>query len=349
VPVRMSIVLDSSTAIAGGVSRHLFDLGSGLRNVGFDVKLRLPNAQEPLREGAEARGLVFASDREVRRSDAVHVHLADTFDRHALRRLVTYRQFGRTLVTEHLPHSNASDPSLPLGGSSSLRHDLKTLFKRVQLGATDTTIVLSSSCRRFMAHRYRVPVSQFLLIPNGIPEPAVASSAHRGVSVIAVGALTSQKGFDTLVQAAAGQDRWNIEIYGDGARRNSLESQITKLAAPVRLMGWVPSGAIPLSSSAVLVVPSRWEALPYVALEGMWRSLPVVASNVDGLLDLVVDGITGVLVEPDNPTRLRAAIDRLIAAPEIAQRMGDAGRRRAHKRFSYEAMIESTARAYWAS
>jgi glycosyltransferase involved in cell wall biosynthesis len=344
---RMRVILDSSARITGGVSRHLFELGAGLRDAGFDIKLRLPNAQEVLRGSAEERGLAFASAREVRRSDVVHIHLADTYDREALGRLLTDRQFSRTLVTEHLPHSNASDPGLPFGGSSSLRRDLKTLFKRAQLGATDTTITLSSSCRRFMARRYRLSSDRLLVIPNGIPEPAAAEPSGRRDLVVAVGALSSQKGFDTLIQAAAGQDRWSVEIYGDGAQRGSLQRQIMALAAPVRLMGWATSSDIPFGSSAVLAIPSRWEALPYVALEGMWNSLPIVASRVDGLVDLVSDGATGLLVEPDEPTQLQAAIDQLISSPKSARSMGDAARPRVRTHFSYEAMIESTIHAYW--
>ncbi len=78
----------------------------------------------------------------------------------------------------------------------------------------------------------------------------------------------------------------------------------------------------------------------------MAHGRPVVASGVGGLLDLVVNGETGILVEPGNVQALRAALERLLADPGLRRRMGDAGRRRAAEHFSWNAVTRKTLDVY---
>jgi glycosyltransferase involved in cell wall biosynthesis len=78
----------------------------------------------------------------------------------------------------------------------------------------------------------------------------------------------------------------------------------------------------------------------------MAHARPVVATDVGGLRDLVVDGETGVVVPPRDPAALRAALDRLLADPALRRRLGSAGRRRAQERFSWDVVTEATVAAY---
>ena len=91
------------------------------------------------------------------------------------------------------------------------------------------------------------------------------------------------------------------------------------------------------------------EGFGVTCLEAMAHGKPVVASAVGGLLDLVVDGETGLLVPPRDPAALRRALERLLSDPELRRRLGAAARERARERFSWDGVISATLEAYAAA
>jgi hypothetical protein len=95
-----------------------------------------------------------------------------------------------------------------------------------------------------------------------------------------------------------------------------------------------------------LVHPSDEEGFPNAILEGMAAGLPVVATRVGGTPELVVDGVTGILVPPRSPADLAAAVSRLLADAELADGMGAAGRERAAREFPLGRMVERTEALY---
>jgi starch synthase len=96
----------------------------------------------------------------------------------------------------------------------------------------------------------------------------------------------------------------------------------------------------------VVVCPSYREGFGVACLEAMAHGRPVVASAVGGLLDLVVDGETGIHVPPGDVPALRSAIGRLLGDRELRRRMGEAGRRRAAEHFSWDAVTRRTVELY---
>jgi glycosyltransferase involved in cell wall biosynthesis len=98
--------------------------------------------------------------------------------------------------------------------------------------------------------------------------------------------------------------------------------------------------------AAVVACPSRREGFGVACAEAMAHGRPVVASAVGGLLDLVMDGETGLLVPPRDPAALRAALERLLGDRELRLRLGAAGRERVRERFSWEAATDATLAAY---
>ena len=149
-----------------------------------------------------------------------------------------------------------------------------------------------------------------------------------GDYIMFAGALGPHKGLDVLLEAWAGlQPKMPLVLAG-------IRRPDTPGSFPV---GVIVAEEVPhedvlraWAQSTVAVVPSVWpEPFGMVALEAMAAGRPVVASAVGGLADLVVDGVTGILVPPQDPAALRSAIRRLLADPGLRARMGAEGRKRA--------------------
>jgi glycosyltransferase involved in cell wall biosynthesis len=132
-------------------------------------------------------------------------------------------------------------------------------------------------------------------------------------------------------------------VLGEGPERPRLEALARELGARLVLPGRVPDVAAVLRQAHVLVHPARWEGFGLAVLEAMLCSLPVVATNVSSLPELVVDGETGYLVPPDDPDALRGALQRVLENPGD---LGARGHERARREFSVERMATRTARLY---
>jgi len=346
----MRVVLAASITSSGGVWRHVVDLAGGLESRGCTVSLALPDEATVLRGAASDRGIACRSFGDGGGADVWHVHVADTFDPQVLRALVgARRRAGAVLVTEHLPRTDASDPSAsPQGASRSFgAWSVKTAFKRVEYLLADRIICVSQASGRFLQLRYGVAGTSIAVIPNGI--------ARRGRPVrppsddpcfVAVGSVINQKGFDLLIDAAAhAKEPWRVVVLGEGPHREALTDLAGTLGAPVEFAGWSEHVPAALGRSRGLVLPSRWESWPYVAMEAMALGRPVVAAAVDGVPELVVHGETGILVPPGDPEALARALDLLASDTDLATGLGEAGRIRVGM-FDLDGMVDAHLAAY---
>src|SRR5262249_21933640 len=135
-----------------------------------------------------------------------------------------------------------------------------------------------------------------------------------------VGRLDAQKGHSVLIEAMSllkGRTRARLAIIGDGPRRQALEALVRKLELEKHV--WVPGGRDDvvswLSAFELFVLPSLWEGLPNALLEAMAFGLSVIASEVDGVPEAVTHGETGLLVPPNDPGALAAALEAALADP----------------------------------
>jgi glycosyltransferase involved in cell wall biosynthesis len=350
----MRIVLLTTASVSGGVSRHLLDLASGLRDKGHEPCLAVPsNATRAVSE-AGRRGLRAIAIRHAGReaADIWHMHLHDTYDRESLLVMLRRRPSGAaTVITEHLPRSNASDPTLLPGPRRPGAAQLKTLFKRLQTARADRIIALSTGSLRFLQARYGLTEEQLRLVPNGIsllPDPPSPPPIGHGLRVVSVGALGMQKGHDVLIDAAGvAKEDWAVTIVGEGSARDRLERQAAAVSpGRVAFAGWQADIATALAASDCVCLPSRWESCPYAALEAMAAGRAIVGSAVDGLDELVDHGRTGLLVPPGDAPALAGALDELALSPGLCLQFGRSARARADEVGSLDRMVEGTVSVY---
>lgn len=335
----------------GGSERHLLTLLPALAERGIDAvfvglddprwdasdfygALRVPAVR--LRSPRDVDPLLLA--RLVRRlhADVVHTHLvhADVYGG-----LAAALRGSRLVSTKH------NDDPFRLGPFRYVERGLARLASRI--------VTITEALRRFTVERVGIPAGKVETIRYGmdeLPAPWGENPPDRVPSdarvLLAVSRLTEQKGVDVAVRALASlPDDTVLVVLGEGPERPRLESLARELgvARRVFLLGRVPDVATWLRRASALVHPARWEGFGLAVLEAMLAGLPVVASRVSSLPELVVDGETGVLVRPNDPSALALGVARAL---EERERLGEAGLARARAEFSVARMAAKTVDLY---
>lgn len=195
-----------------------------------------------------------------------------------------------------------------------------------------------------VAHGF--PARLVHVIPYGIDAKANGARPEHDTLVAGVAAnLEYWKGVDVLLDAARlVRNPLRLEIYGVGSAQEELERRAAGLDA--RFHGFVQDMRGPFAELDVLVQPSRADNLPLAILEAMAARLPVIGTRVGGIPELVLDGETGLLVEPERPAELAAALDALAASPERRAELGRRGLERVLEHFSADAIARRTVALY---
>jgi len=207
-----------------------------------------------------------------------------------------------------------------------------------------------------------LPAEKLVTIPNAVDcaayeAPPGAIRGELGLPpgariVLFIGRLHRQKGPDVLLQAAAMlRERTpdlHVVLAGDGPLRAQLAREAGELGLADRFHLLGPRDDVPalLADADLLALPSRWEGMPNAVLEAMAARKPSVAADVGGCREVIADGETGLLVPPDDPAALAAAIKRILADRNLAARMGAAARQRAEREFSIEKMVSRNEELY---
>lgn len=206
--------------------------------------------------------------------------------------------------------------------------------------------------RRLRAEGVRA--SRISVIPNGLDltrfQPQSQGAGSRVVTMVAN--LRPGKGQDTLIDAAAlvlaRVPDVRFELIGDGTERAALVARAAQrgVAHAVTFLGHVDDVPARLAQAAIFTLPSESEAFPNAVLEAMACGLPVVASAVGGIREVVHDGHTGFLVPPRDPAALADRLCSLLAQPALAATLGTRGRALVEARFSYERMVAGMTTLY---
>ena len=233
---------------------------------------------------------------------------------------------------------------------------VRTLADRFLIAPLSTVfIAVSRYGRRQMIELERIPEDDIFYLPNGAPSLGPGDGAkirdELGIGaeqkvVGSVGHLRGEKAFEVLVEAVGLLSRDHPElqvvIVGEGPERPMLEALRSNLGLDdrARLVGARSDIADLLASFDLAVCCSDFEGGPLSVIEYMEAGLPVVASRVGGLPEMVEDGVSGILVEPRDPAALASAIATLVSDPAGSARLGHAGRRIWARDYAIDAWVQ---------
>lgn len=178
------------------------------------------------------------------------------------------------------------------------------------------------------------------------PQAGLANGSLVSDIILAAGRLSPEKGFSVLVEAARticeALPTAGVVIFGDGPLRDSLEARVAELGLTGRVVlpGFRSDLDSLIGAADVVVLPSFTEGLPNVALEASAAGVPVVATAVGGIPEVISDGETGTLVPAGQPTALAAAVIDLLRDPALRSSFGNAARQRMRQLFSFEAQAQ---------
>jgi glycosyltransferase involved in cell wall biosynthesis len=354
-------VLIASQPLDAGVPRHVFDLVSRLDPERYEVDVACPrrsvlwhrlegrrgvrlHALSPHRRPSPADVVSLVRlVRLARAADLIHGHSAKAG---FLARLASTLS-GKRNVCLFTPHA-WSFWAAGVSGAFLYR-----TLERLAAGWCHTIVALSRSEKEAgLASGVGRP-EQYRVILNGIDLEQFARPREPVPGrVVGLGRLAPQKRPDLAVRAMsevrARHPHAVLQLAGDGPARREIEQLVADLSLDraVRLVGRHANVPELLSEATCLVLTSDYESCPYTVMEAMAAGVPVVATSVGGVPELVEDGVSGLLVPPGRPEPIAAAISELLADPELARRLGNAGQVRAREKFSVQRMVDETLALY---
>jgi glycosyltransferase involved in cell wall biosynthesis len=274
---------------------------------------------------ALAGGVRFGRALRQTRPDLIHFHIGGRS------RLLPARWFSRARLISHLHGSHCEDGT-PADFTEFIR-------------AAEAVIATSDAVARAVA------VDAVVIHPGVAVPPPSPQPMRESMTIGTAGRLEPIKGISTLLEATALMPprftALRVELAGSGSARGALEALAAQrgISDRVAFLGWV-SNRIDLHRRwSVFVIPSTQEGFGLAALEAMASGVPVVASAVGGLVELVEEGRSGFLVPPGDARAFSERIGRLLDDPKLRSAMAAAARERA-RQFSDSAMADRTAAVY---
>lgn len=354
--IRVVMVISSFAPVIGGAERQALQLAQRLLKRGLTVEVltrrypglaateemkgvkvwRLPVAgsgRNPLSSVMFTAGVVLWLIRHAKEYDVVHVHASLSPAVSALLAKFATRKPVLVKVACSGPH----------GDVASMRRRPFLSLRRRLLRHTDRFLVLNSESIEEL-QELGLERSQMAPIVNGVDTTYFAPPEEKDllpfVKAVFVGRLTTQKGVDLLLRAWAElTEPRELILVGDGAERPSLEALASQLKLDhVTFIGSTNDVRTYLQQADLFVLPSRAEGIPNAMLEAMACGLPVVATPVGGIPDVVLDGESGLLVPPEDVPALAAAIRRLLADSDLRHQMGQKARERVVSDYSLKAV-----------
>jgi glycosyltransferase involved in cell wall biosynthesis len=323
--------------------------------------------KRPRRDGNQAYRILYFLETCRRLESLLRAHRIEVLQTHLpkanfLGLVMAWRGVCRVYPTVH--NNREFDYGDDAG---NLKRALRRFGYRRMLKTCQGVIAVSEQVRDSLADQLGTSASQkarILVVPNGVHVVAPVSTTERArlraslgvtdrqVLIVGAGRLTRQKNFARLIEALgllkpAGTD-WRCIIAGDGELRAEYEAQIAAaaLGRHVRLIGLC--GDVPglFAAADIFCLPSLFEGLPLVLLEAMGAGLPTVAFEIDGVTDVVSEGIQARLAAPDDAGSLARALTALLVDAPQRQRLGAAARARVEERHAFDTLLNRLESAY---
>lgn len=338
----MKILFAINDLSFGGGQRTAVEEANGLFGCGYEVLILtlLDKPPEP----------VFLSALEIPRDNIVNIPFKSFADCGAFKNLVHFlRQAKPDLIFSNLFFTNTMirlakifvwKPKIIIREGNVPEE--KDFFVRITdsllVFLTCKIIVNSEVIKKEFAKKLLIPQSKIKVIYNGIGEEFLTTKRYHAVSspvsLITVGSLTKKKGHTYLIGALAEIKRrkpdlvFRLFIVGDGFLRLQLAKRVKELGlvTAVEFLGERPNVKELLARADIFVLSSLWEGMPNAMLEAMAVGLPVIATAVGGVPEIIRDGENGVLVPPQRAEMLGGAILGLIENPGLRKRLGIAAR-----------------------
>jgi len=367
------VVLFTSSYGMGGVEVHLLDLARGLVRRGWEMSLICSTRPqiEPLRSQMRRAGVTVYGVSESRNP----VRLA----RRAWRLFEIMRRNRGGVFHLHMQGEAGGDLVLVAARIAGIGAAVRTLHNppirpvsrahRIQVGLSDRLldriICVSPETKQAQVEAFNRDRRKSVVITSGVDLERFSAETSGDDARLELGIATDapvvgtvarleeeRKGISEFIEMAADvARRWpraRFIVVGDGRLRARLEREAADLGLAGRCMFTGYREDVPrlLAAMNVAVFPSSYEAGPYVMLEAMAMTRPVVITPTGLALDLIKPGLTGVLVPFHDPAALSRAVDQLLSDPDLARRLGQAGHDIVAKDFSTDAMVEAVAGLY---
>ncbi|OGW53849.1 MAG: hypothetical protein A2Y81_04405 [Nitrospirae bacterium RBG_13_43_8] len=245
------------------------------------------------------------------------------------------------------------------------RRRIYRIFDRLSEKYVDRFIVVSDVLRNMLISKRGLDPDKVFRIYNGIEldkyNPALGDRTEirkelgideDNILIGAIGRLVWQKGFEYLIQSIPdvlkAYSNVKFMIVGEGELKERLKAQSSKLKVKDNLIftGFRNDIKEILSAIDMLVIPSLLEGFPMIALEGMAMAKPTIATRIEGIIEQITDGETGLLVPSKDANALANAINRLINQPDLVLRLGMNARQKVEEDFSVGKMIAETEKIY---
>ena len=259
--------------------------------------------------------------------------------------------------------------STEIGRAQGLRSPDSFSINGIEWWATyeaDRVIVCSQSMKNEIGGHFNLPLDKVDVIPNAIDPTKYQTFVDRGAVrqrygvgygeklILCVGRLVPQKGIEYFIRAipsiAKRYPEAKFIIVGEGWSRDILEAEAraSGQGRKIQFTGFASDKEVInlMTSADVLVVPSVYEPFGIVALEGMASGVPVVASQVGGLSEVIEHNRTGLFVYPRSPESIAWGIDRVLSDPDHAKWLTENAKEKLHKAYSWEAVAMKTVEVY---
>jgi phosphatidyl-myo-inositol alpha-mannosyltransferase len=344
-PVRILLVCPYDWEAPGGVQVHVRQLAAELRARGHRTTILAPGPRPS--EDAGVR-IVGRPVRVPYRGTVAPI----SFSPGSWRRIRSaMRSFDPDVIHAHEPLTPSTSMLAVLAASAPVVATFHASLDRSRLmeftgpalrqvsGRIGVAVAVSDAAASFLRRVVRVPVE---IVPNGVDVRAFAHPGRpvqglpAGPKILWVNRLDPQKGFEIMLRAferlASEVGEAHLLVAGDGRDRALLRSLPRQLRSRILRLGTVPHEELPRyhATADVFVAPATGqESFGIVLVEAMAAGVPVVASDIAGYREVVRDGVDGLLVPPNDPIALAAAIRRILSEPELAASLKDAGRSRA--------------------